>query len=60
LIARRPGPLHALAAEIASAGGRARSAPCDVTDRAALEDALAGGALMTGASLVVDGGWTAW
>jgi NAD(P)-dependent dehydrogenase (short-subunit alcohol dehydrogenase family) len=43
LIARRPAPLHALAAEIAAAGGRARSAPCDVTDRAALEAALAGG-----------------
>jgi len=40
LIARRPGPLHALAAEITAAGGRARGVPCDVTDRAALEAAV--------------------
>jgi NAD(P)-dependent dehydrogenase (short-subunit alcohol dehydrogenase family) len=43
LVARRPGPLDALAAEIAAAGGRARAAPCDVTERAELEAALAGG-----------------
>ncbi|HWM12513.1 MAG TPA: SDR family oxidoreductase [Solirubrobacteraceae bacterium] len=43
LIARRPAPLDALAAEIAAAGGRARAVPCDVTDRDALEDALAAG-----------------
>ena len=44
LIARRPAPLHALAAEIAATGRRARAVPCDVTDREALEDALAPGA----------------
>jgi NAD(P)-dependent dehydrogenase (short-subunit alcohol dehydrogenase family) len=43
LIARRPGPLHALAAEIVASDGRARGVPCDVTDRAALDDALGGG-----------------
>jgi NAD(P)-dependent dehydrogenase (short-subunit alcohol dehydrogenase family) len=43
LIARRPEPLDALAAEIAAAGGRARAVPCDVTDRAALAGALADG-----------------
>jgi NAD(P)-dependent dehydrogenase (short-subunit alcohol dehydrogenase family) len=40
LIARRPLPLEALAAEI---GGRARAVPCDVTVRAELEAALDGG-----------------
>jgi NAD(P)-dependent dehydrogenase (short-subunit alcohol dehydrogenase family) len=43
LIARRADPLHALAAEIAGGGGMARAVPCDVTDRAALEAALAPG-----------------
>jgi NAD(P)-dependent dehydrogenase (short-subunit alcohol dehydrogenase family) len=43
LIARRPGPLQALAAEITDAGGRARGMPCDVTDRAQLERAITGG-----------------
>jgi NAD(P)-dependent dehydrogenase (short-subunit alcohol dehydrogenase family) len=43
LIARRPAPLHALAAEIAATGRPARAVPCDVTDRGALEDALAPG-----------------
>jgi NAD(P)-dependent dehydrogenase (short-subunit alcohol dehydrogenase family) len=43
LIARRPAPLHALAAEIVAAGGCARAAPCDVTVRAELEEALAPG-----------------
>jgi NAD(P)-dependent dehydrogenase (short-subunit alcohol dehydrogenase family) len=43
LIARRPAPLHALAAEIVRDGGRARAAPCDVTERAELEHALAAG-----------------
>jgi NAD(P)-dependent dehydrogenase (short-subunit alcohol dehydrogenase family) len=38
LIARRPGPLHDLAERV---GGR--GVPCDVTDRAALEDALSVG-----------------
>jgi NAD(P)-dependent dehydrogenase (short-subunit alcohol dehydrogenase family) len=42
LIARRPAPLASLAAEIATAGGQARAAPCDVTDRGALEEALRG------------------
>jgi NAD(P)-dependent dehydrogenase (short-subunit alcohol dehydrogenase family) len=42
LIARRPPPLQALAADIASAGGRARAVPCDVTDRRELADALDG------------------
>ncbi|MEA2283357.1 MAG: hypothetical protein QOK21_3964 [Solirubrobacteraceae bacterium] len=32
LLARRPEPLRALAAEIERAGGRARACPCDVTD----------------------------
>ena len=41
LIARRPQPLRALAADIVRAGGSARTASCDVTDRAALEDVLA-------------------
>jgi NAD(P)-dependent dehydrogenase (short-subunit alcohol dehydrogenase family) len=43
LIARRPSPLHALAAEIVAAGGSARAAPCDVTSRADLADALGSG-----------------
>jgi len=40
LIARRIAPLEELAAEIVAAGGRARVAPCDVTSRSGLEDAL--------------------
>jgi NAD(P)-dependent dehydrogenase (short-subunit alcohol dehydrogenase family) len=44
LIARRQAPLDALADEIARGGGAARAVACDVTDRAALERALAGGA----------------
>jgi NAD(P)-dependent dehydrogenase (short-subunit alcohol dehydrogenase family) len=43
LIARRPAPLHALADEIVAFGGRARAAPCDVTARGEVEDALAAG-----------------
>jgi NAD(P)-dependent dehydrogenase (short-subunit alcohol dehydrogenase family) len=43
LIARRPAPLEALAVEIRRRGGTARAAACDVTDRAALEAALASG-----------------
>jgi NAD(P)-dependent dehydrogenase (short-subunit alcohol dehydrogenase family) len=40
LLARRPAPLHALAAEITASGGCARGMPCDVTDRVALTDAI--------------------
>jgi NAD(P)-dependent dehydrogenase (short-subunit alcohol dehydrogenase family) len=43
LIARRPRPLHALASEILTVGGTARAAPCDVTSRAELEEALGAG-----------------
>lgn len=43
LIARRPVPLRALAAEIVGEGGRARAAPCDATSRTALEEALSAG-----------------
>lgn len=43
LVARRPAPLEQVAADIAAHGGRARAAPCDATDRAALERALAVG-----------------
>jgi NAD(P)-dependent dehydrogenase (short-subunit alcohol dehydrogenase family) len=42
-VARREAPLEQLAADIAAGGGRARSAPCDVTDRAALQRVLAAG-----------------
>jgi NAD(P)-dependent dehydrogenase (short-subunit alcohol dehydrogenase family) len=43
LIARRPAPLQALAAEIVAAGGSARAAPCDVTSRDSIEEALCAG-----------------
>jgi NAD(P)-dependent dehydrogenase (short-subunit alcohol dehydrogenase family) len=43
LVGRRPEPLRELAGEIAARGGHAASAPCDVTDRAALEQALMSG-----------------
>jgi NAD(P)-dependent dehydrogenase (short-subunit alcohol dehydrogenase family) len=43
LVARRRAPLDQLAADLAAVGGSARAAACDVTDRAALEHALAAG-----------------
>ena|SRR5271154_6744619 len=38
---RRPEPLAAVVKEIGAGGGEAIALPCDVTDRAAVEDALA-------------------
>ena len=43
LIARRAAPLNALSTEILAAGGSVRAAPCDVTSRAELEEALGPG-----------------
>jgi NAD(P)-dependent dehydrogenase (short-subunit alcohol dehydrogenase family) len=43
VIARRAAPLNALSAEIRAAGGSVRAAPCDVTSRAELEEALGPG-----------------
>jgi short-subunit dehydrogenase len=40
LLARRADRLTGLAAEIAQAGGEALAQPCDVSDRAAVEDAI--------------------
>jgi NAD(P)-dependent dehydrogenase (short-subunit alcohol dehydrogenase family) len=54
LLGRSPEPLHALAREIADAGGRARALPCDVTDAAQVEAAFA--ALPAPAALVTCAG----
>jgi NAD(P)-dependent dehydrogenase (short-subunit alcohol dehydrogenase family) len=54
LLARRPEPLEALAAEIEQAGGRARALPCDVTDAEQVDAAFA--ALPAPAALVTCAG----